>query len=437
MGSLGGGVGGVRHIRYGYMTQANSKSNTTKKSSAEVNSRAVFLKGAACLQGTLAPFRPENPLCPALGVDDDEAGSEGRGEPPTDIGILSEYVKEAREVFGPYGFIVTTHNLHSESYGYESLYHRILGRVDYHRINSIKDLRGGKKRIYLYDIGLIEEKEVYEWFDNMVYRQNNEGAGLINSEGERIISQGGRFCNKKGKRSIKLQKQFKEGIGEISDCILLTLGTHDKEVIQFMPDNTNMLPVQYATVMIGQWITYFLRRLRQFQKNRGLAWEFVGWALEFQQGDEKVHKKNHELMCNGFPHVHMIFRGRWIGNIQEIAKLWPYCEPQGVDYMDKAKYERKLRSQGKLKPGQHVSGIRLINYVTAYVSKCSKAVIAKGDGLKKVVDVHKGYAWLAFCGGRMYNVARTYRKVKDKKVLADLQEEKEVVWKYEGVRGTG
>jgi hypothetical protein len=141
--------------------------------------------------------------------------------------------------------------------------------------------------------------------------------------------------------------------------------------------------------------------------NRSIPWEFVGWTIEFQE--------------NGFPHAHMIFRGRWIGNIQEIAKLWPYCETQGVDYMTKAKYERKLRGQGKIKPGQHVSGIRLINYVTAYVSKCSKAYIEEKG-------VHKGYAWLAFSGGRMYNVARSYRKVNK-----DLKEEKDLkdVWKYD------
>jgi hypothetical protein len=70
--------------------------------------------------------------------------------------------------------------------------------------------------------------------------------------------------------------------------------------------------------------------------------------------------------------------------------------------MNKAKYEKELRDKGKLLPGKHVSGIRLINYVTAYVSKCSKAVNQEG--------VHKGYAWLAFSGGRLFNVAREYKK---------------------------
>ena len=86
--------------------------------------------------------------------------------------------------------------------------------------------------------------------------------------------------------------------------------------------------------------------------------------------------------------------------------------------MDKRKYERQLVSQGKLKPGRHVSGIRLINYVTAYVSKCSKALTKDG--------VHKGYAFLAFFGGRLYNVAREYKKEK--------KQEKQGGWKCEGLK---
>jgi hypothetical protein len=131
-------------------------------------------------------------------------------------------------------------------------------------------------------------------------------------------------------------------------------------------------------------------------------------------------------MFNGFPHVHLIFRGKWIGDIGEIAKLWPYCEPQGVDYMNKAKYERQLRSKGKLKPGQHASNIRLINYITSYVAKCRKAVFLKGEDKQKTLYVHKGYAWLAFAGGRLYNVARDYKKEKEAK-------EKKDGWRYNGL----
>lgn len=346
---------------------------------------------------------------------------------------LQEWIDCADDLFhgkgGFYGFIVTKDNLHSDSYGYDRLYEKVKRRVDYEKINTIKELKGRKKRLYAYELGLIRENEVYEWFADLVNRQNNTGARLISPEGKEIIAQNGRFCNKRGKRSIHIQKVFKEGIGEISDCILLTLTTHENEVRSVMPENTNLKPVQFATMEVGKWISYFLRRLRQYQKNRGIAWEFVGWTLEFQEGEEKGpegHHGDHLKMHNGFPHVHMIFKGKWIGSIEEIASLWPYCEAQGVDYMNKAKYERKLRAEGKLKPWEHVSGIHLINYVTSYVSKCSKAVIMR----EKDIYGHKGYAWLAYSGGRMFNVAREYKREKN----PDLQKDDKGGWEYGGVQ---
>lgn len=330
-----------------------------------------------------------------------------------------------------YGFIVTTDNSDSDLYGYESLYEKVGRKINYDRINTVKALRGGHKRLYAYELGLIRESEVYEWFADLVNRQNNLGAMLQNPEGKQIIAQDGRFCNRKGKRSIHIQKAFKEGIGEMTDCILLTLTVHENEVRSLMPENTNLLPVQFATVNVGKWISRFLDRLRKYQARAGrnIPWEFVGWTLEFQEGEKDGPDGHHGdsfKMHNGFPHVHMIFRGKWIGAIKEIAALWPYCEPQGVDYLDRAKYERRLRSQGKLAAGRRVAGVRLINYVTAYVSKCSKAVVVKG----KDVYVHKGYAWLAFLGGRMFNVTRDYRREKTR-ISEEVQDSEK--WSYQGV----
>jgi len=346
-----------------------------------------------------------------------------------------------------YGFIVSTDNSYTgecpDRYGYECLYERVKEKADYRKVDEIKGLRGGKARLTAYELGFIREGDVYAWFSDLVHRQNNRAAFLRNPEGKQIIAQDGRFCNRKGRRSVQIQKAFKEGIAEITDCILLTLTTHEKEVRAFMPDNTNLLPVQFATVNVGKWISVFVNRLRQFQRVRGIPWEFVGWTVEFQEGEKDGPDGHHGdpfKMHNGFPHVHMIFRGKWIGAIREIAALWPYSEPQGVDYLDRAKYERRLRSQGKLAAGRRVAGVRLINYVTAYVSKCSKAVVVK-DGK---AYVHKGYAWLAFVGGRMFSVAREYKRERSEderpvKKERTFQEKyggprMKEGWSYEGVR---
>ena len=158
-----------------------------------------------------------------------------------------------------------------------------------------------------------------------------------------------------------------------------------------MPDNTNLLPVQYAICNIGRWLRYFLKRLMQYQKTQGISWEYVGYVLEFQK--------------NGYPHAHIIFRGNYLGDIKKIAGLWPYCAPQGIDYSDRKKYERQLRKEGKLGYG-HVKGIALVNYVCAYVGKAK-------NGVDKELGVHRSYAWMWFAHTREFNVSHRYRSDKE------------------------
>jgi len=300
-----------------------------------------------------------------------------------------------------YGFIYITDNSSIIPYGFESLYYNKLGALNYNRIQSIRDLKRRESRLYAYNIGLLTDKDIYQWFSDLIYRQNNRGYKIINACTREVIeSFQGRFCNRKGKRSAHIQKIFQDSIGEISDCILLTLSTHQTEVMSFMDPLTNLKPVEFAICNIGRWTSKFLSSLRHYQERNSIPWEFVGWTLQFQE--------------NGFPHIHMIFRGRWLGSIQSIARLWPYCEPQGVDYEDKKKYEERLMSEGKLSPGKHVSGIHLVKYITAYVSKCEKAYIAdKG--------VHKGYAWLAFSKGRLFSVSRKYKSVNEQESFSNEQ----------------
>ncbi len=330
-----------------------------------------------------------------------------------DFGIQEDEIENVVE--SSYGFIVGSDNLHTllgENVGFEGgLFHKIKRR-DYKRIDTIRCV-SPKRRLELFDMGLITRDEIYQSFEKTVYEQNQE-IQLVNiNDGAIIKLHTGRWCNHKGVRSKHLRKAFKAGIGEITDAIMLTLGTHEKEILEFMIPNTNMLPIEWAIVHMGKWVSGFLKRLRQWQEIRGMPWEFVGWVLEFQDSDKGLKL--------GFPHVHMIFRGKWIGKIGEIAKLWPYCPPQGVDYMDKKKYEAELRGKRKLRAGQHCSSIRLINYLTAYVSDMGKAVTDLG--------IHKGYAWLWFCGGRMYSLGREYKKgakerKKGEKKVGEIKKEK-------------
>jgi hypothetical protein len=195
-----------------------SKTNSIIKSSDDK------VSGAVCpdkrrRSHAIAPEGKANPLCPVIragGI----GGLPGRGDDGAacaslrDKEVLFQYVNEAERIFASYGFIVTKDNLLSDSsYGYESLYCNISGRVDYDIVNSIRRVRGGKQRLFLYELGVINEEYVYSWFDNLVYRQNNESIKMENGQGGVIDVQSGRFCNKRGKRSVKIQKVFKEGIG--------------------------------------------------------------------------------------------------------------------------------------------------------------------------------------------------------------------------------
>lgn len=201
---------------------------------------------------------------------------------------------------------------------------------------------------------MVTENDVYKWFEDLVKRQNEKGSLLRRDDGKIFFAKpSGRFSTDNKYRSGKMVKKFKRMIGRIDDAILLTLTTYQPCIEKVMPANTNLSPVAYAICNIGVWISKFLKRLRSYQKRHGVPWEYVGYTLEMQE--------------NGFPHVHIIFRGSWIGKIKEIAALWPWCLENGVDYVDKKKLERKKK--------QKVKGLHLVNYVCGYVAKAAQKVV--------------------------------------------------------------
>jgi len=164
-----------------------------------------------------------------------------------------------------------------------------------------------------------------------------------------------------------------------------------------MSKNTNMDPVVFSILHIGAWTRNFLVKLRKYQERHGIDWRYIGWVLEFQQ--------------NGFPHIHILMAGDWLGNIKEIAALWPYSEPEGVDYMNRAKLKKKLRLKD-------VDPLRVANYIAGYVSQGAAAVVKQGDKIGKGRNpktwqgepaIHRGYAWLAYFGGRIFNLAHEKR----------------------------
>lgn len=96
------------------------------------------------------PRRAEDPHAPQHGSESDPAC------PPSDI--LEEFITEAKKVFGiderepegprrgSYGFIDTTSNCSRNAYGYDLLYYKREGGLNVKRINTIREVFGGRRQ---------------------------------------------------------------------------------------------------------------------------------------------------------------------------------------------------------------------------------------------------------------------------------------------------
>jgi len=145
---------------------------------------------------------------------------------------------------------------------------------------------------------------------------------------------------------------------------------------------------------IGRWIREFNQRLYRYQERNMIDWQFKGWVIEFQGEREDNAEKSY--WNRGFPHPHLIFAGNWLGKIQDIQNLWPYGRVDLTTAKDISRKKPWLNDAG---------GLRLANYLTKYVSKSSATITEKG--------VHKGYAWLAFSGGRVFSIKHEKKKNKE------------------------
>lgn len=329
---------------------------------------------------------------------------------------LEGWVASASEIFNAgiseseslytrsYGFIGIQANDDTEEqvkeYGWKSVYVSVDSLKVEKRsqvIQGIRHVQSGKRRLECYELGLISEEDVYAWYYDLVWRQNNSHFVVGEEGNKRVVEyKGGRWC-KKRPFNWQVRKRLKGVLEVVRNPVLLSLTVHQGKVVPVMPYHTNLDPVSFSVANMGKWRRAFMQSLYQYQKIRGIDWRFLGWVMEFQE--------------NGFPHVHMIFAGDWLGDISEIAGLWKWSERQGVDVMTRKKLEKEL--------GHKVPAIRLTNYVTSYVSQSGGAIIKPGEeygkkGKRKVweggLSVHRGFAWLAFSGGRVFSMAHERKK---------------------------
>lgn len=255
---------------------------------------------------------------------------------------------------------------------------------------------------WAFEHGLLTREEVFEYYENLYYRQNTFGACLENESGERVIVGNGRYNNRKGQRTSYVEKQIKSHLEGIPRVLMLTTTMYQPLVEAVMPNNTNFLPIEYAIIHAGEWHSEFIRALRKHLAKLGLPWGYIGSFLQFQDDDD----------TGGFPHYHDLFRNPWLGPVEEIAKLWKYSEPQGVDIMNKVKWEKK-------NPGKKYTPLSVKRYLSGYLKKQRYMDPKKG--------VHKCHAWAAFRGVRYFNFSHDYRNTEKR------EKGNTGVWKYKGV----
>lgn len=315
-----------------------------------------------------------------------------------DSRTLQEYYNQARKAFHSYGLevlrandeIIKTWNELEVDIKKLKINKKYLNIIAIRNMNQKRFIKTKyhksvyEHRLFLYDIGVITEDDVYAWFYDLVWRQNNNLVLKQTIKGSVWdYDYSGRW-NKRRPFGYQVRKRLRDILVELENPVMLTLTIDSKKVFKEMSNNTNLDVVMYSISKIGKWIRKFNQAYYQYMKRNGIDWKFAGWVIEFQE-------KNN---C-GMPHVHMIFDGKWIGKISEIENLWGH----GI-----VEITTKKDVQARYK-GQNISNLRLANYLTKYVSKAGQAISEKG--------VHKGYAWLAFTGGRIFSVKH------EKKVLTN------------------
>ena len=117
--------------------------------------------------------------------------------------ILQGWVTEGLKVFGSYGLVVLHANDDKQQFqhGWSDLYYPIeklqiyrerkrdrekdkkpLEPRQYKAIKAIRNCREIEERLWLIEHNIIDEIDIYAWFDDMVWRQNNLTAPIETPE---------------------------------------------------------------------------------------------------------------------------------------------------------------------------------------------------------------------------------------------------------------
>jgi hypothetical protein len=219
--------------------------------------------------------------------------------------------------------------------------------------------------------GFIVDTDIIKAFDDMVKRLKYKSSPpMVNAQGDiRTFPAKSRwnpdynYGYSVGNRALDQVK----GLKSVSHLVL----TVSREKVKAIIPNWWAYSIEdYMAVRGGEFVTYFLRKYREYQKKQGFKNAFVTWVMEFQE-------KNDDMV-----HFHLLFYGRYIAPLPELIKWWPLSDAQGVRLGKPIKHQ--------------YAGDTLARYLTRYITK----------GLERMRETKRKRmaAFLWFFKRRLYNM---------------------------------
>ena len=258
------------------------------------------------------------------------------------------------------------------------------------------------KRIEFLQKGFVAAESVIEDYRRMKEKvDGKKGSLMVNDAGEVMAFPVRSRWNSDWCYGGYVGRRMLEHLRGLKKVTHFILTVKPEKVLALHPDWWCYGDREFLVVAIGFMVSEFLRKLRQRKKGRGEPWNFITWVLEFHE--------------SGYVHVHFMFYGHWVADIDEIWALWGVFDRNGVRFAKR----------------RFTDGEGICRYLTHYLSKDLQAL---GD--KKESESLAAFMW--YFRRRLYNFRHARIGLDGKRSLgiAGEQFKRPLKWHiYEGLAG--
>jgi len=259
------------------------------------------------------------------------------------------------------------------------------------------------KRIEFLRKGFIAAESIIEDFRRMKEKvDGKKGSLMVNDAGEVMTFPVRSRWNSDWSYGGYVGRRMLEHLRGLKKVTHFILTVKPEKVLELHPDWWCYGDREFLVVAIGFMVSEFLRKLRQRKAGRGEPWNFITWVLEF-------HK-------SGYVHVHFMFYGHWVANIDEMWALWGVCDRNGVRFAARRSF---------------TDGEGICRYLTHYLSEDLQAL-----GETKGFESLAAFMW--FFRRRLYNFRHSRVGVDGERSLGISGEQfkRPLKWRlYEGMAG--